>query len=34
MPRFLQQRTAKTAGSKNIFLNKAKGAICGLINKK
>ena len=28
MPRFLQQRTAKNAGSKNIFLNKAKTAIC------
>ena len=34
MPRFLQQRTTKTAGSKNIFSNKVKGAICGLINKK
>lgn len=28
MPRFLQQRTAKKVGSKNIFLNKAKTAIC------
>ena len=28
MPKFLQQRTAKKAGFKNIFLNKAKTAIC------
>ena len=34
MPRFLQERTTKTAGPKNIFLNKVKGAIYGLINKK
>ena len=28
MPRFMQVKTAKQAGSKNIFLNKAKTAIC------
>ena len=28
MPKFLQQRTAKKSGFKNIFLNKAKTAIC------
>ena len=28
MPRFMQVKTAKQAGFKNIFLNKTKTAIC------